>query len=1357
MAKIVTTLICLLLALPAMSGARVYSFTAIGNEAGLSSNCVKSILQDSYDFMWFGTKNGLDRYDGLTVRHYNCYDEKSRRGNNNIGALYEDKEKTLWVGTDRGVYKYDPMSESFTYLSTKSDDGVSADDWVQDICGDKEGNVWVLVPNQGLFRFHGDKVSHYSVTSDPGAKNRTPSTITTTADGEIYVGTTHEGLFQYDFFLDKFRQVGDDSPLFGHLRKKTIQSVKPVSNGKLLFFTQDGEIYRLNTKNNDIRPVEFSGAGKIFLRTAQIFDDEIWIGTQNGLYIVNETDHSERYLTEKSAIVNGLSDNMIYTIYCDRKHNAWIGTMFGGVSFYQRTGFAFERFIATGHPSTLDSNRIRGLATGADGKIYVGTENVGLQLFDPPSGKMSRVAGAPATAAISLVMRSFGDNIYWGVSRGGLNVIQTGGHSGHTIASDLLGDNTTSTYAVLLDKDGSLWVGADWGLFRRREGMADFERVEGLGDAWVFDLLQDRKGKIWIASMGDGVWTISPDGTSLRHYPYDEAHSNGLRSNSVSAIKEDSKGNIWISTDRGGLSRYNPKTDDFTTYGIENGFPDNVVYDVLEDARGFLWFGTNKGLVKFNPTTGYVKTFTTTDGLSGNQFNYHAATEGNDRMFYFGGINGMIAFNPEMDSPCESLAPVYFTNLKIGNADITPATPDSPLDRPLMFTDRMELPYDTHHITFSVASPNYGNNGSLVYSYRLLPLSEDWITLESDRNISFASLSPGEYTLDVKVSCDGVENTSRMNIEVLRPWYTSGMATTSYVVIAILLGYGSWWFWRQRRLRKQQEHEYVYKMQAEKELYENKVQFFSEIAHEIRTPLTLIQTPLEAIEEIGVSDARIKHYVEMMQKNTSRLLDLVSQLLDFQKLGNRKKKLNLEFVNVSTLISDIAARFQDAITLRKKELTLELPPASVQAMIDKEAVTKIVSNLLSNAMKYAAKDIRAALTVEGDNLVFRVKSDGKKITGEDVYSIFTPFYQIHADSNVGGVGIGLPLSRLLAKLHKGNVELEEDDMPENTFRLTLPLRQEVEEAPLADANPVMTGFVMDEEPQTTAATSGNSLLLVEDNAEMRGFLHEQLSRHFVVDAAENGVEALKLLKDNKYDIIVTDIMMPEMDGYEFCRVVKDDVELSHIPVVFLTAKNDVESKVEALKCGGEAYIEKPFSIKYFRQQVLSLLENRRHERRSLIKKPFFTVDNMKMSKSDEEFMNKVIKTIQEHIADENFNVEGMADVLCMSRSSLLRKIKALFNLSPIELIRLVRLKKAAELIKEGKYRIGDICFMVGISSSSYFSKLFLKQFGITPKAFEMQCQKSAASASAFTGDAPEPDSGSASLSGGSGDRPDVSD
>lgn len=1319
MNRIYTILLTVLMAVLQPQAARVYSFMGIGGDVGLSSNCVKCIYQDSYGFMWFGTKNGLNRYDGKVVQSYECYDYEARRGNNNIGAVYEDQNRNLWIGTDRGVYLYDPRTEKFTFVDAKTSNGKTLEYWVQDICCDKNGNIWVLIPDQGLFRFYdGGMVEHHNVSSSPGTKDHVTTAIICTADGDVYVGTSHDGLFRYNPMKDKFFPVGMNRTQLDRLKQFNIQFIREDTRGQLMLFTQEGYIYRYNIKTDEVTPVRFSQSGKIYLRAATIFDEEIWVGTQNGMYIINPYENSEIYINDKSSVVNGLTDNLIYTIYKDRQNNAWIGTMFGGVNFYQRGGFVFEKFMSHNHPSTLSSGRVRGVAAGVDSIIYVGTEDGGVNMFNPRTGHIDGLS----PNSTSLVMKRFGDKVYSGLSREGMNVYSSGRVVAANVGDTLIGRNS-SVYAVLVDRDNNLWIGGDWGLFRRKADQHDFEMIPEIGNSWVFDMYQDSTGRIWIASMGDGVWTIT-DG-KYKFYPYDEAHSNGLRSNSVSAIFEDSSGRIWISTDRGGLSLYNPDQDNFTTFGIEDGLPDNVVYNLLEDRRGFLWFGTNNGLVKFNPETKSVKVFTTSDGLSDNQFNYHSAAMGLDGNMYFGSINGLIAFDPELDREPESMPPVYFTRMTIANGPESNQADGVGYEIPLMYTDRVEIPFNARYITFNVASPSYGNVGNIKYSYRMRPVSDEWNSLGADRRILFDRLMPGNYTLEVRVEGEGETSTRVLNVRILSPWYNTWWAWLIYIMAVGTVCYMCYIHWRKRRDEAHKEKEYINRIQAAKELYENKVQFFSEIAHEIRTPLTLIDSPLEAIEEIGIDDPRIDRYFKVIRKNTSRLLDLVGQLLDFQKLGNSRKKLTFEYVNVSALLSETVARFTDAIRLKDKEITLSMPDGNVQAMVDKEAVTKIVSNLLNNAKKYADHDIHVSLSSDETTFTIRVRSDGRKITGEDVYSIFTPFYQMPDHNNVGGVGIGLPLCRMLASLHNGTVELEIDDTPDNTFRLTLPLHQDGVETPLANANPVMTEYVMDEEPQSSQSMTGNTLLLVEDNEEMRQFLHEQISRYFVVDTAENGVKALELLRANNYDIVVTDIMMPEMDGYELCKTIKANVELSHIPVVFLTAKNDLESKVQALQCGGEAYIEKPFSIKYFRQQVISLLENRRHERRALIKKPFFTVDNMKMSKADEEFMNKVMQTIQEHIADENFNVELMADVLCMSRSSLLRRIKSLFNLSPIELIRLVKLKKAAELIKDGKYRIGDICFMVGINSSSYFSKLFLKQFGMTPKAFEMQCQKNA--------------------------------
>ena len=519
-----------------------------------------------------------------------------------------------------------------------------------------------------------------------------------------------------------------------------------------------------------------------------------------------------------------------------------------------------------------------------------------------------------------------------------------------------------------------------------------------------------------------------------------------------------------------------------------------------------------------------------------------------------------------------------------------------------------------------------------------------------------------------------------------------------------------------------EERQKLFEIEKEKELYESKVDFFTEIAHEVRTPLTLINGPLEAIQEENLPESKKKKYINVIVQNTKRLLELTGQLLDFQKIGANKLSMKFESVDITALLKGIVVRFEVTFNLNNKELVLKLTEEEIWAAVDKEAITKIVSNLLNNALKYAWQHIQVEL--EKDDLYFtiRVISDGNKIPEEASQYIFEPFYQMEKkEAPKNGVGIGLSLARSLASLHKGTLTLDTTREKDNVFILTIPLNKEG--ISLENSKAVQKDIVeLDEETSVETDMHGYTLLLVEDNESMLAFISERLCECFTVETAKNGAEAIEILRSSHVDLIISDIMMPVMNGYQLCKEIKSDLELSHIPVIFLTAKNDIDSKINGLKYGAEAYVEKPFSFGYLKEQVLSLLNNRRREREAFSKRPFFSVDNMQMNKADEEFMNKVIRIIEDNITDDNFGVEKMADILCMSRSSLLRKIKMIFNLSPLDFIRLIRLKKAAEYIQEGKYRIGDICYMVGINSPSYFSKLFLKQFGMTPKDFEKQYQ-----------------------------------
>ena len=486
--------------------------------------------------------------------------------------------------------------------------------------------------------------------------------------------------------------------------------------------------------------------------------------------------------------------------------------------------------------------------------------------------------------------------------------------------------------------------------------------------------------------------------------------------------------------------------------------------------------------------------------------------------------------------------------------------------------------------------------------------------------------------------------------------------------------------------------------------------------------LTLINGPLETLQEMEIADPKIQKNLSVITQNTNRLLTLTGQLLDFQKIGAHKFEMTMECVDITSLLRETVARFEPTISKKNKELTLHIPEESIEAVVDKEAITKILSNLLNNALKYARHSICVELQREMEAFLVRVTSDGDKIPAEISQQIFEPFYQAaKKDSASFGVGIGLPLARSLASLHRGKLYLDSEH-EDNSFVISVPLVENtLRSLPKLEEITVETDTLGEGVP-VEAEMKSYVLLLVEDNETMLEFMSERLLEVFTVETAKNGQEALEVLRSRRIDLVISDIMMPVMNGWELCKEIKSDMDLSHIPVIFLTAKNDIDSKINGLKIGAEAYVEKPFSFNYLKTQIVSLLYNRQKEREAFSKRPFFPTNKMQMNKVDEEFMNKVIRTIEENIIDTNLNVEHLAEILGMSRSSLLRKIKMLSNLSPVDFIRLIRLRKAAELIHEGKYLIGDICFMVGINSPSYFSKLFLKQFGMTPKDFEKQSQ-----------------------------------
>lgn len=1293
-----------------------YPFIHINSENGLSQSNVKSILQDSYGFFWFGTKNGLNRYDGCSIMQYDCKDMTVPCNNHNISALCEDDEKQIWVGTDEGVYRYNPISDVFTFMKQPAKDGVVMKDWVASIRKDGAGNMWIVLPGQGIFRYHNGALHHYSF------KDVKPSDLCVCSNGDVWTSGWYMGLYRYNPYSDKFEAVGQDAT--GHaMTLLEINTLSPQGDN-LILAIQNGMLKKYNCKSKQLLDVELQDFSSTIVRNATAYGDEIWVGTYNGLYILNEKEHRVKHFKQHPYMPVGISDNIIYTTYRDKEGGMWLGTMFGGVNYLPNNGIRFSRYQPDAQDNSLSSRRIRELCEDGNGNLWIGTEDNGFNLLSLSDHSIQHRAlmENDKSIKITLAITNGNGNVYYSVIKKGLVQIDKNGKAYFYSLHDMQVEG--NIYAIYSDRDKNLWIGTDMGMYCAGQGRFTFDKVAQLGDNWFYDIMQERNGDLWFASMGKGVWRYTAASRQFVQYKNDEKVENSLSSNSVSSIMQDSKGQVWFSTDRGGICRFNRDKENFTRFSIEEGLPDDVAYKILEDGSGNLWFGTNHGLVCFNPDRKSIRVFGVKDGLCGNQFNYKSAVKASDGNFYFGTIEGLISFNPAMMGTTTKEHPVFITKISIFNEDLTVNSPHSPLKQSAFATTKIVLPYNRTNISFEFAMLSYSNAQSNRYYYKLSPIDKQWIDNGNSNRISYAKLLPGRYELQISAAADASmqgENVRTLTIVVLPPWWWSPIAIILYVVFG-LLAITLWFLWYRRYKNRQlMERQKLFEVEKEKELYENKVSFFTEIAHEIRTPLTLINGPLEIIEEMDIKDNKLLKNLQVIAQNTKRLLDLVAQLFEFQKVGENKFKLNFEVVDISFLLQETINRFEPTFTHKNKEIIIDYIEPDVMAKVDKESITKILSNLLNNALKYGQHHVEVGLHVLDDNFVVSVASDGPKIPVSKAKQIFEPFVQLNNEegSNRQGVGIGLALSITLAHMHKGELYLDVE-RKENTFILTIPthIKESISQEELMG----QVHFPLNENLPEETNTKGNVILIVEDDEEILQFMKERLAEFYIVETALNGEPALDILHKDHIDLVISDVMMPHMDGMELCKAVKSDINLSHIPFIFLTAKNDINSKIQGLKMGAEAYIEKPFSFEYLKTQINSLLNNRQKEREAFSKRPFFSIENMQMSREDEEFMNKVMKVINDNINDETFNVESMADALCMSRSSLLRKIKTLFNLSPIDFIRLIRLKRAAELIQEGKYRVGEICYMVGFSSHSYFSKLFCKQFGMPPKDFEKQVE-----------------------------------
>jgi len=1303
-----------------------YYFSKINSENGLSQNNVKSILQDSWGFMWFGTRNRLNRYDGKSIKVFDCIDPVSKKSNNNISTIFEDSNKRLWIGTDKGIYIFNPILETFTFFAQKTTKGIQISDWVSDIKSDADKNIWIVIPNQGLFLYRNSdkKLYHFALGSNKLPDQGNPECMCIEQNGKIWIGTNGAGVYLYNKTRNSFKQY------LGNANGNTLkgQNIYTMCDygDELVVGIHEGKLMKLHKRKNTLTDVNAPAVNyKIIRNVVCLNDNQLWVGTQSGLFIINELKQSVTQIHAELANPRSLFDNLIEKIFQDKEGGVWIGTFYGGVNYLPKQGINFVKYLPTLESGTISSKQISELKEDAFKNIWVGTEDAGLNILNPKTGKFTKIGNDPKSYIPNkkILTIHLQENKAWvGYFKNGLDVIQFPGFANAHFSGTDLGLNEASLFAICEDRFGNMWIGNGWGVFQSINKTMKFKRMNEFGLSYIYDIMEDSEGNIWVATMGNGVFKHNPADHTTIHYLNSIKNKKSLSSNSVSSITETTAGEIWFSTDRGGICRYNKKTNNFSTFSIANGLPDDIAYKILEDKYRNLWFGTNKGLVRFNPDSKKVRIFTQNDGLLGNQFNYKSALSASSGMFYFGGFDGLIAFDPYQIKENTYVPPVFITRMTIFNKEPVIGGDNSPLEQSIIHSSHITLRYDQSNIGFEFAALSFTAPLSNKYAYKMDNIDNDWIYTSNNHSVSYAKLPPGKYTFRVKgTNNDGLWNQKGTSVEIviLPPWWFSKLALIIYFLFIISTVYYALYRYKRKHEKRNLELQQLFETEKEKELYSAKVTFFTDIAHEIRTPLTLINGPLESLKEMHIENVEIAKNLRIMEDNTRQLLSLINQLLDFRKIDSNKFLLTFSIVNINIILEETKTRFETLANQKNRKINLSLPTTAINAPVDKEGLIKILNNLFINAVKYSDELIKIELSVEDKFFVIGVSSDGNMIPEQESEKIFDPFYQLNKNRNVtSSTGIGLSLARSLAELHNGLLYLDTKSGL-NTFVLKLPLSQD-KSICMSDIKEDTNSFIVEELDVSLEKNNVPALLIVEDNPEMLSFIADKLNGKFQVERAVNGIEGLKLLEKKNIDIILSDVMMPEMDGYEFCSSVKNNIEYSHIPVVLLTAKNDLDSKIQGLTAGADAYIEKPFSFSHLLTQLSTLLNNRMREREAFMQKPFLPIQQIGMSKGDEEFMEKMIGVINENITDGNFNVEKLSEVVFLSRSSLHRKIKALSGLTPTDFIRLIRLKKAAALILEGKYRVGEICYLVGINSSSYFIKIFQKQFGMTPKDFKKQ-------------------------------------
>ena len=1287
---------------------------------GLSNSSVKCITQDTQGFLWLGTRNGLNRFDGnqFKIFRHNASDPTSI-GSSSILSILTDSKGILWVGTTRGTYCYNPVKENFQPFDRIPIGEVNA-------IHEYAGFIWLLSTGK-LYRYN-----PYTTEIVPFDQNKnTLVAITSSKKGGLWTTDINSTIERYQVNEGKFVQIA-----LKKTNRKALANTKTVYaiNDSLLMVGTINSAYLFDFKNGTLKNLFANHYQKKVIQANCIIqqtESVYWIGTETGIYTYNihtgQSQHIKKDLLNPFAI----SDNAVLNFYRDREDNIWFGTFFGGFNQYSNQFDNFKKYLYGFGKSALSGNIVHDIKKDSYGNFWIGTEDGGLNKIDGQTQQIQHFVanGKKGSIAHNNVhgLATIGDELWVGSTTHGLDIlnVKTGKLKKHY---DRIGSGPLqSSFAVCIFKsrDNSMFVGTDRALYGYNKHSDSFDLLPI--KAWIQGIYEDEYGILWVNTYGSGVYQYNRGTGEIQHLSSEQGKRNTLVNNYVNGLFEDSKKNLWFCTESG-LSKYR-RDGHFTNYLTESGLPSNQVFKVLEDDNNSIWISTGGGLVRLDGNLPHMVIYTSRDGLPADQFNYNSAFKDKDGTLYFGTIKGMVSFNPTKSIKNSFIPPIFISDIQINNESI-PVRENGILRQSISLSKEIQLSYNSSNISFNIAALSFVSPKSNAYRYIMEGYDKGWTDITGNQKIYYNKLPPGTYTFRFKgANNNGIWNPTEkeLRIVVSPPWWLSSWAYFAYffAVSTIVLLILRYYFLLIKANNAQKMDNYERK--KEQEVYNLKLEFFTNLAHEIRTPLTLIKMPLEKIIRTRqFTDSETASDLALMEKNTSRLIRLTNQLLDFRKAETNNMSLIFTKTDINSLLSDV---FNDLNSLAKEKLLhydLSLPRITLTAFVDEEALRKILTNLIHNGIKYADNHVHIKLLpFNSDDIMFNIefRNDGEIIPFDKREKIFEPFYRLNESDKDTGTGIGLPLSRSLVELHQGSLSLVYTEEHRNIFLLSLPIFQEQS----LDIKPFLQENYKTEERGMYAkeeeTTEKPVILIVEDNKEILAYLNKELKINYTILRANNGAEALEILDRDNVQLVLTDIMMPIMDGIALCKRIKTDILYSHIPVIFLTAKNALDAKIQGLKIGADAYIEKPFSMEFLMVQLRNILNNRKIIKNYFTNSPSTHLAEINVSAPDKDFISLLNTIIYDNISDIDLNVEELAKLMNMSRPTLYRKIKGLSDLTPNELINISRLKKAAELLTQKEYNITQISTMVGYTVQSNFSRDFHKHYGMPPSTYIVEHSK----------------------------------